>query len=373
MKILVCASEYFPRGSGIANVAYNVVKVWERMGHECTVCSPTGPDIEISSLKKCGYPGLLSFWERARSYFKGRETVYDLVWLHNPLFLGSFPFDQAIVTIHTTSYGQVERKVHPWWLHAYYLSSTEVQRYSWNKMQDRVKGIRFTTISDGVDQELTHLGIEQHPIIPNGVDTTRFHPNNRSEAMRSRWNIPPGDRIFLSVGRLSAQKKPLKLLEVFDLLQKRLGNVWLVFVGTGELMDKAVGFVKQNDIKHVMFLGRVSNEDLPIAYASADYYVMSSVYEGQPLTVLEAMASGLPCIVSDIPSIDVVRKAKSGLLVDYQEPTSCAEAILEYLAKDNRGDAVNGREYVEKYLDWEIIARRYLELAGRATADPQYK
>jgi glycosyltransferase involved in cell wall biosynthesis len=147
--------------------------------------------------------------------------------------------------------------------------------------------------------------------------------------------------------------------------------VWLLFVGTGELRDKAVTFVRQNDIKHVIFLGRVSNEDLPIAYASADYYVMSSVYEGQPLTVLEAMASGLPCIVSDIPSIDVVRKAECGLLVDYQSAPSCADTILEYLKKDNRGDAVNGREYVVRYLDWEIIARKYLERAkGGSTDDP---
>jgi 1,2-diacylglycerol 3-alpha-glucosyltransferase len=362
MRILVCVSEYFPKGSGIANVAYNVVREWEAQGIDCTVCSPIGPDIPISSLQKCGYPGLVSFWERALTYFERHGADYDLVWLHNPVFLRRSPFRNTIVTIHTTSYGQVERKVHPWWLHAYYLTSTEVQKAAWARMRKNLGNAMFTTISDGVAKELDVLGVTDHPIVPNGVDTARFNPSNRSPAMREKLGIPPGDKMFLSVGRFSAQKKPLDLLEVFDRVQERLGNVHLVFVGSGELKEKAIEFVKEKGIKNVSFLGRVSNEDLPIIYAIADYYVMASVYEGQPLTVLEAMASGVPCIVSDIPSIDVVRKAGSGILVNYQDPPVCADRIVEYVtASHNHG--VKGRQYAVDHLDWKIIARRYLDLA----------
>lgn len=51
MKLLVCATEYHPYGTGIANVVYNVVERLKELGVECTVCSPTGPDIKLGSLK----------------------------------------------------------------------------------------------------------------------------------------------------------------------------------------------------------------------------------------------------------------------------------------------------------------------------------
>ena len=52
MRVLICATEYYPNGSGIANVAFNVVRELESMGVECTVCSPTGPDIKLGDPDK---------------------------------------------------------------------------------------------------------------------------------------------------------------------------------------------------------------------------------------------------------------------------------------------------------------------------------
>ncbi|MDW5562355.1 MAG: glycosyltransferase family 4 protein [Methanomassiliicoccus sp.] len=362
MNILVCASEFFPHGSGIANVAHSVTEQWKKQGARCTVCSPSGPDIPIESLRNCGYAGIMPFWEKVRSRFDRQGGDYDLVWLHNPMFVRASPFRDSLATIHTTSYGHVERKGHPLLLHSYYVSKMQIERYCWNKL-DRAPGTMFSTISCSVAGELTHLGIEKHPIIPNGVDTERFSPRHRSDALRARLNIPPDAPIFLSVGRLTPQKMPLSLLHVFNEVQKELEEARLLIVGTGELLDQAIEFVRHNDMENVIFLGRVPDGELPSIYASSDYYVMASIYEGQPLTVLEAMASGLPCIVSDIPSIDVVRKAEGGLMVDFQDARGCADAIVGYLRHQDGEHGGNGRSYVEANLDWDIIARRYLELA----------
>ena len=71
MKLLICASEYYPYGSGIANVAYNMVEQLKKMEIECTVCSPTG-DIKLGSsriIERFGIIGLLYYWHQVSRYF----------------------------------------------------------------------------------------------------------------------------------------------------------------------------------------------------------------------------------------------------------------------------------------------------------------
>jgi 1,2-diacylglycerol 3-alpha-glucosyltransferase len=88
MKLLVCTTEYFPCGAGIANVVYNVVEQLKGIGAECTVCSPTSPNIKLGSrvlIQKTGIVGLLNYWQQASRYF--RDNNYDVVWLQNPFIM----------------------------------------------------------------------------------------------------------------------------------------------------------------------------------------------------------------------------------------------------------------------------------------------
>src|SRR5665647_1798295 len=112
MKLLVCTTEYYPHGAGIANVAYNVVKVLQTSGVNCSVCSPYGPDITLGShylIQKMGIIGLLYYWYRVSRYFK--KNNYDAVWLHNPFFIISNPFTNALVTMHSTYHGESKWQV----------------------------------------------------------------------------------------------------------------------------------------------------------------------------------------------------------------------------------------------------------------------
>ena len=107
--------------------------------------------------------------------------------------------------------------------------------------------------------------------------------------------------------------------------------------------------------------GSFTAEEAPDLYAGSDFYIMTSKHEGQPLTLLEAMASGLPCIVSDIPGLRIVEDARCGIIIDFQDVETAASQIVEYLGGDNSGHSRNARDYAVSNLDWEIIARRYLE------------
>ena len=96
----------------------------------------------------------------------------------------------------------------------------------------------------------------------------------------------------------------------------------LCIAGKGELIEETKDLAKRMGLCKVLFLWHVAHDrDLPDLYACADYCIMTSKYEGgmPPLTLAEAMASGLPCIVSDIPNLGIVKNADCGIVVAFDE------------------------------------------------------
>ena len=368
MKILICASEYYPYGSGIANVAYNVVEQLKKIGVDCTVCSPTGPDIKLRSLDDFGRLGLVHYWYKVSKYFKNRSDDYDVAWLHYPLFFGRNPFNICLATIHSTAYGSTIQNLNPI---IYYKISAKIERYCLNKMDEA----KFVGVGTNICEELEEIGIDRQRItyIPNGVNIEQFRPSNNKKTARKKFGIPEEGLTILSLGRLTDQKQPQKLIEVLSSVEKEMKDITLVIGGKGTLFDATKEYAAKKNIKNIKFLGFVPDDDLPDLYACSDYFIISSKYEGgEPiLTLAEAMASGLPCIVSDIPNLRFIKGAKSGIVIDFNDVGNAAKNIVEYLEGDNSEHSKNAREYALNNLDWGIIAERYLDEFEKVLSDEE--
>jgi glycosyltransferase involved in cell wall biosynthesis len=149
-------------------------------------------------------------------------------------------------------------------------------------------------------------------------------------AARARWGLSEVERIVLYVGRLEAHKGVLELLAAFNRVTAEEEGLRLVIAGGGTLRSRVVAMAT-NANRHVTYLGRLSGDDVLQAYLAADYLVLPSLFEPWGLVVNEAMACGLPVIVSDRVGCadDLVRHGETGLVVGAGHEGDLTAAILQ--------------------------------------------
>jgi len=334
MKILICVQEYPPDCSGIGNVAKAVADELGCVEHEIHILMPLGKGSEI--IKKYYGLGLLFWWNKVRKEIN-RENDFDIIWVHNPLFLGKVKSDKVYATIHT-SYAD---------RHHNYKSFTKIYYFAmkfFEKICYTRNKFRCSVVSPQVSKEMKI----DAKYIPNGVDTNKFKPPLRH-----------GDdgKTLLCVGRMSPQKNPLALVE----LMSKLPWVKLVWAGDGDLRPQVEAAIKEKNLTNITLLGRVNQDIIPNLCAGADAYILTSYYEGQPLTVLEAMSCGLPCILSDIPNLNqLVKESGCGIVVDFSSPLANIKVIDYLRSKKAITDRYAARTYAKK-CDWKLITEQYLK------------
>jgi len=196
-------------------------------------------------------------------------------------------------------------------------------------------------------------------IIPNGVDTTVYLPSD-----------PKGKDIIVTfIGRLIGNKGPHFLVEAASDVLKDFPEVRFYIIGDGPLKDeliKKVTFLKMKDRFH--FFGSVPDV-LPFLRETT-VFVRPSLTEGMSLTVLEAMACGLPVVVSNVEgNAEIVENRVNGYLVTPANSKALAEAIIFLLSNPGSASAIgkNARKTAERFYDWERIAEQTLKVYASLT------
>jgi teichuronic acid biosynthesis glycosyltransferase TuaC len=152
--------------------------------------------------------------------------------------------------------------------------------------------------------------------IPNGVDTSRFKPLNR-EFCRNKLNLPLNEKIVLFSGHFIKRKGPLKVLEA---LREFNGQVKGIFLGVGPEMPKG---------SNVLFAGSVVNDQIQYWLNAADVFVLPSLFEGMSNSILEALACGLPSVVSNRDFNHEFIPEDSAVFVDPEDALDIGKGIKQ--------------------------------------------
>jgi glycosyltransferase involved in cell wall biosynthesis len=168
-------------------------------------------------------------------------------------------------------------------------------------------------------------------VILNGIDVEKFQRNIDTTNKKAELQIGEDEMVVGSVGRLVQVKDYPTLLKAFAIITNKINKCKLVILGDGILRAELEAYVNENGLsKKVMFLG--SRRDIPEMMQIFDVFVLSSVSEGLPIALLEAMAAGIPVVATMVGGIpEVVVDGGTGLLVPPQNPAVLAEAISSVL------------------------------------------
>ena len=206
-------------------------------------------------------------------------------------------------------------------------------------------------VNQTLKEKALELGINPDKvyITPNAVDVEKFNPKNTE--LPSDVNINSDKPSMLFVGNLVFQKGVKYLLEAKKLMKN---DAELLIVGDGPLRTELEMKVQKDHIPDVVFAG--ARRDVDQIMPSADVFVLPSISEGFPITILEAMASGLPVVATNAGGISEVMNKDVGIMVHPANPTELASALDKILEnKTSMTDmSVAAREQALKYSEVKI-------------------
>ena len=192
------------------------------------------------------------------------------------------------------------------------------------------KNKRIIFVSEKVKEFYEEKGLQldgKAKVLYNGIDTSHFTVSNRSSNVREKFGISRDAQVLGIVGRLVPQKAHVDFIEAVQQLKQRGKNVAGLIVGDGPLRKELEERVKKNGLESSIIFAGFSN-DMTEFYQAMDVFVLCSLREGFPMTILEAMASGVPVVATNVGGVsECVTDGEHGLLVAPENPTALAEAI----------------------------------------------
>ncbi|MEW6990603.1 glycosyltransferase [Colwelliaceae bacterium 6441] len=217
---------------------------------------------------------------------------------------------------------------------------------------------KYICVSQDLFNWLTNVvGISKDKaiLIQNGINTERFN-SKKTESTKLRFTI---------VARISPVKDHQTLLEAFVHLktlvpEEKLPS--LTIVGDGEQRSQLEEFCQTNELTAVEFLG--ARDDIEDILAQTDVFVLSSIAEGIPMTILEAMSASIPIVATKVGGIpEVVKSGHDGFLVEKSNPVALAQAMEKYIKEPSLVEqhGKNARTKILEKFDEKQMVASYFE------------
>ena len=201
-------------------------------------------------------------------------------------------------------------------------------------------------------------------VITNGVDFDRFRFRKGRKISKMKADLGFEGKVILNTARLVRQKGQIYLIRAVAKLKNEGvldDGINLMLIGRGPLLQLLKGEAEKLGLKRdFAIIEWITDHDLPFYYNVADVYAMPSLYEPAGLAVMEAMASGIPSVASNVGGLPgIVRNG--GLYAEPRDVDALAERIRTLIENKKAASALarNARKLVVKYHDWDRIAKIY--------------
>ncbi|MFD7939309.1 glycosyltransferase family 4 protein [Streptomyces sp. NPDC059755] len=359
MRVVIVTESFPPDVNGVAHCAFQTARHLVDRGHTPVVVAPataagTGPDAEapcpvvrVPSLPLPGYPQVRVALPSRRVAAAIAEHRADMVHLASPFILGVRGMAAAArlgipaVAVYQTDLGGYART---------YMGAGEAA--AWRRIRSVHAAADLTLApSSAALRDLDTHGVPRVKLWPRGVDTLRFRPDRRDEALR-RALAPNGELLVGYVGRLAPEKHVELLSGVCG-----LPGVRVVVVGDGPSRPGL-----EETLPGAVFLGNRTGDELARIFASLDVFVHTGPFETFCQTVQEAMASGVPVVAPAAGGpLDLVAQGRTGLLVPPRDAAVVQDAVAALVADPARRAAYGaaGRATVEGRT-WAAVGDRLI-------------
>ena len=356
MKILHLVQHFYPCIGGIEKYVYDLCTNLNRLGHQNDVCCLNTCPYSKKKLKSYEVhkgirirriPSLFKLYKIAPGFIKHIKK-YDIIQVHGVSFFSDLlvltKFIHGKKIIVNTHGGTFHTKRYPLFKKIYF---NLWYRMAFKKI-DKI-------IADGENDKKTFSKVSENiDIIPIPIETGIF----------SRIRRAPEKNRLVYTGRISRNKRIDNLIKTLFFIRKKNPNVKLYIVGSDwqGLRGGLEELAGQKGLESsVIFTGRVSDKELLNHLKKAQLYLFASEYEGGAvISVMEAMAAGVPVVVHK--EIERTCKnwlidGKTGFITDYKKPEKAADLILGLMKKDISSISRNGKDMAKNY-DWKEAAKR---------------
>jgi glycogen synthase len=311
---------------------------------------------------------LLNAWNKPKSKKKNEVVLHVHDWLG--LFAGrtiKHEYKLPLVsTIHATEYGR-NNGIH-----------TDTNRYinqcEWDLQWESWRVIVCTAFMQGEVNHALRTPDEKIDIIYNGIEKDKFDfnfPDAEKAAFRKRF-AEPEEKIIYFIGRMVHEKGAQILIEALKYVKIAFPKTKLIIAGGGPRAHLESLAHQQGLWEAIYFTGRISDEDRDGLYRVADVACYPSLYEPFGIVALEAMAAGVPVVVSDAGGLsEVVQHDLSGTVTFAGDTTSLAWGIARVFREPEQSQwmAANAKVRCAEVFSWDLIATQTIAVYQRVWAE----
>ncbi|MGB8658007.1 MAG: glycosyltransferase family 4 protein [Candidatus Zixiibacteriota bacterium] len=221
------------------------------------------------------------------------------------------------------------------WAHHTYMSRPRQRLYITleriaEKCTDKIIAVSELNVKKALDDRIGHPG--KYCVIRSGIDVEKISRSGIDpDRERRKWNIDPSDKIVGSVTRLFDQKSPADFIRMANEILKKNGKVSFLLVGDGPLRKEVEAMIVEYGIsKRVILTG--FRDDIPELLSMMDVFVLTSLWEGLPRVLPQAMARGIPIVATGIDGVpEAVKHGENGFLVPARDYRALAERTLQLI------------------------------------------